>query len=202
MEGPRLIEEIGFLAIPRNSLTDALIILEGTLEGFRVQRIYVDGGSLSKIMYEHCFKGFDAAIKSRLRKSNAPLVGFSGEIYHPVGLIDLRVTMSELGKNKTVLVEFAIVKCCSPYNVFLGRTRMGSFGVERNTMALAHGANVKDKGTCHIEEPGISGRRLRKEPMVSEGSWEEYVVKEKVVIHNDYPDQPVVINDKLSIECK
>ncbi|GKD22984.1 hypothetical protein Tco_1224687 [Tanacetum coccineum] len=46
-------------------------------------------GSSSEIMYEHCFKSFSANTKSRLRKSSAPLVGFSGEIYHPLGLIDL-----------------------------------------------------------------------------------------------------------------
>nr|GEV04566.1 hypothetical protein [Tanacetum cinerariifolium] len=34
-------------------------------------------GSLSEIMYDHCFKSFDVGTKSKLRKSNAPLVGFS-----------------------------------------------------------------------------------------------------------------------------
>ncbi|GJQ97449.1 reverse transcriptase domain-containing protein [Tanacetum coccineum] len=115
VEGPRFTEETVFSAIPRNN-TDAPIILEGKIEGFRVRRIYVDGGSSSEIMYEQCFKIFGANTKSTLRKSSAPLVGFSGEIYHRLGLIDLKVTMGELGKDKTVLLEFAIVKCRSPYN--------------------------------------------------------------------------------------
>ncbi|GJR87910.1 hypothetical protein Tco_0211921, partial [Tanacetum coccineum] len=51
-------------------------------------------------------------------------VGFSGETYHPLGIIDLRVTMGRAGRNKTVLIEFAIIKCRSPYNVIIGRTRM------------------------------------------------------------------------------
>ncbi|GKB06062.1 hypothetical protein Tco_0834295 [Tanacetum coccineum] len=65
----------------------------------------------SKIMYEHYFKSFIADTKSRLRKSSAPLVGFSGEIYHPLGLIDLRVTMEcrrrewEDDKKKSVLLD-------------------------------------------------------------------------------------------------
>nr|GEV61650.1 reverse transcriptase domain-containing protein [Tanacetum cinerariifolium] len=49
-EEPRVTEEIEFPSIPRNSLTDALIILEGTIEGFRVRRIYVDRGNSSEIM--------------------------------------------------------------------------------------------------------------------------------------------------------
>ncbi|GJR49403.1 putative reverse transcriptase domain-containing protein [Tanacetum coccineum] len=76
MEGPRLKKKIAFPEIPQNSLTDAPVILEGTIEGFRVRRIYVDGGSSSDIMYEHYFKSFGAGTKSRLWKSNAPLVGF------------------------------------------------------------------------------------------------------------------------------
>ncbi|GJV36172.1 hypothetical protein Tco_1408649 [Tanacetum coccineum] len=77
MERPGLTEEIAFPVIPQSSLTDAPIILEGTIEGYHVRRIYVDGGSSSEIMYGHCFKSFGADIKSRLRKAITPLVGFS-----------------------------------------------------------------------------------------------------------------------------
>nr|GFC52904.1 reverse transcriptase domain-containing protein [Tanacetum cinerariifolium] len=102
-------------------------------------------------------------------KSSALLVGFSGEIYHPLGLIDLKVTMGEPGRNKTILLEFAIVKCRSPYNVILGRMGIRSLGaeslkgmqadrrnaefIERNTMVSAHKADVKDKRAGHIVEP-------------------------------------------------
>ncbi|GJT15745.1 reverse transcriptase domain-containing protein [Tanacetum coccineum] len=65
------------------------IILEGAIEGYHIRRIYVDGGSSSEIMYEHCFKSFGADVKSKLRKASALLVGFSSETYHPLGLIDL-----------------------------------------------------------------------------------------------------------------
>ncbi|GKD92450.1 hypothetical protein Tco_1372287 [Tanacetum coccineum] len=77
-------------------------------------------------MYEHCFKNLNVNIWSRLRRCRAPLIGFSGETYHPLGVIDLRVTMGEAGRNKTMLMEFAIVKFCSPYNVIIGRTGMRS----------------------------------------------------------------------------
>ncbi|GKA71414.1 putative reverse transcriptase domain-containing protein [Tanacetum coccineum] len=56
-------EEIVFLAIPRGNLTDTPIILEATTRGFKVQRIYIDEGSSSEIMYEHCFKSFGAHTK-------------------------------------------------------------------------------------------------------------------------------------------
>nr|GEW41027.1 reverse transcriptase domain-containing protein [Tanacetum cinerariifolium] len=106
MEGPGLTKEIDFSAIPKNSLTCAPIILEGMIKGYYLRRIYVDGGSSLEIIYEHCFKSFDADIKSRLKKSIVPLIRFSGKIYHPLGLVDLRVTMGEPGRNKTMLQEF------------------------------------------------------------------------------------------------
>ncbi|GJW70824.1 hypothetical protein Tco_0127741 [Tanacetum coccineum] len=60
--------------------------------------------------------------------------GFSGETYHPLGLIDQWVTMGEAGRNKIVLMEFAIVKCHSPYNVLMGRTGMRSLGAVVSTI--------------------------------------------------------------------
>ncbi|GKB58335.1 hypothetical protein Tco_0914521 [Tanacetum coccineum] len=62
VEEPRLTEEVTYPAIPQNSLTNAPIILEGTIEGFQVRGIYVDEGSSLKIMYEHCLLGSGFAI--------------------------------------------------------------------------------------------------------------------------------------------
>ncbi|GKB99975.1 hypothetical protein Tco_0986112 [Tanacetum coccineum] len=124
-----LTDELTFLAIPQNQLTDEPIILEGMIKGHQVRRILVDGGSLSKINYEHCFKSLIINIRSRLRRCRTPLVGLSGETYHPLGVIDLRVTMGKARRNKTVLMEFAIIKCHSPYNAIIRRTKMRILGV-------------------------------------------------------------------------
>ncbi|GJX14984.1 hypothetical protein Tco_0206742 [Tanacetum coccineum] len=110
---------------------------------------------------------------------------------------------------------FAIVKCRSPYNVILGRTGMRSLGAARSTIhsmikfTMANGvATLKTSWEAlricrHIEEMQNSWEETPgKEPMTPEGSWEEDTVKEKVVIHDDRLDQPIVINGKLSIECK
>ncbi|GKE65806.1 hypothetical protein Tco_1519967, partial [Tanacetum coccineum] len=102
---PILKEEITFPPIPQNNLTDGPIILE---------------------YWKGQLKNFDASIRSRLRKFKSLLVGLSGETYYPLGLVDLKVTMGEPGRSKTVLLEFAIVKCCSPHNAIMGRTDMRS----------------------------------------------------------------------------
>nr|GEV02196.1 hypothetical protein [Tanacetum cinerariifolium] len=50
------------------------------------------------------------------------------------GIVDLCVTIREVGNNKTVSMEFAIVKCRSPYNVIIGRTRMRSLRAVGSTI--------------------------------------------------------------------
>ncbi|GJV44080.1 hypothetical protein Tco_1428616 [Tanacetum coccineum] len=41
-----------------------------------------------------------------MRKSNAPLVGFSRDIYHPLGLVDLQVTMGDQKKQDSPIGIF------------------------------------------------------------------------------------------------
>ncbi|GJX64920.1 hypothetical protein Tco_0299263 [Tanacetum coccineum] len=94
----------------------------------------MDGGSSLKVMYEHCFRNLGSDLKARLRESRVPLVGFSREVNNPLGVIDLNVTMGELDRLQTVMMEFAVVKYHSPYNVILGWTRMRSLGALASTM--------------------------------------------------------------------
>ncbi|GKA21799.1 reverse transcriptase domain-containing protein [Tanacetum coccineum] len=46
---------------------------------FRRSWIYVDGGSSSEVMYEHCFRNLRAKTRAKLKESRTPLVGVSGE---------------------------------------------------------------------------------------------------------------------------
>ncbi|GJU55654.1 reverse transcriptase domain-containing protein [Tanacetum coccineum] len=52
--------EISFHSIPGCQLVNSPIILEALIEGFRVCMIYVDGGSSSEVMYEHCLRSLGA----------------------------------------------------------------------------------------------------------------------------------------------
>ncbi|GJU86509.1 RNA-directed DNA polymerase, eukaryota [Tanacetum coccineum] len=110
------------------------VVVETIIEGFRVRRIHVDGGSSSEVMYERCFRNLSYRTRSRLRESRIPLVGFSGEVSYPIGVIDLEVTMGEYGKTRTVIMKFAVVKSPSPYNALLGRTGMRSLRAVASTI--------------------------------------------------------------------
>ncbi|GJY41297.1 hypothetical protein Tco_0428567 [Tanacetum coccineum] len=49
------------------------VVVEAMVEGFRVIRIHVDGGSSSEVMYEHCFRSLSYRTRLRLRESRIPL---------------------------------------------------------------------------------------------------------------------------------
>ncbi|GJZ21957.1 hypothetical protein Tco_0558996 [Tanacetum coccineum] len=73
-------------------------------------------------------------IRSRLRRCMIPMIGFSKETYHPLGVIDLRVTLGKEGRSKMMLMTFAIIKCRSPYNIIIGRTGMRSLRAVGSTI--------------------------------------------------------------------
>ncbi|GJQ90012.1 hypothetical protein Tco_0001151 [Tanacetum coccineum] len=97
---------IAFSSVPRYQLMDCPMVVDALIEGFRVRRIHVDGGSSSEVI----------------------------ELNYPLGVIDLEVTMGEYGKIQIVIIEFAVVKSPSPYNALLGRMGMRSLGAVASTI--------------------------------------------------------------------
>ncbi|GAV86562.1 hypothetical protein CFOL_v3_29992, partial [Cephalotus follicularis] len=55
---------------------------------FTMKRILIDSGSLTDILYKHAFDQLKITT-DQLRPVNTPLVGFAGEMVHPLGSIDL-----------------------------------------------------------------------------------------------------------------
>ncbi|GJY72883.1 hypothetical protein Tco_0477314 [Tanacetum coccineum] len=134
-------------------------------------------GKLTNLVKEHFERSFGAHTRSKLRKSSAPLVGFFKEIYHPLGLMDLQVTMGESSRSKTTLLEFAIVKCRSHYTVILGRMGIRSLGAVGSTIhSIVKFLTVNGNQR-------IPGRRLGKEPLIPQESYEED--RERGRIHVD-----------------
>ncbi|GKA35864.1 reverse transcriptase domain-containing protein [Tanacetum coccineum] len=171
-------------------LMNCPVVVEVMIEGFRVRRIYVNGGSSSEVMYEHCFRNLSYRTRSRMRESRIPLVGFSREVSYPMRVIDLEVTMGEYEKTRTVIIEFAVVKSPSPYNALLVanprvslapvETRSRRPGKEPMQLDDMEERRQLDKG----KKPPKSG------------------TKEKIVVNDNYPEQLVTIGGGLSAECR
>ncbi|GKD96380.1 hypothetical protein Tco_1380277 [Tanacetum coccineum] len=80
--------------------------------------MYVDGGSASEILYDHCFSRLRPEIKKQLIPAIAPLIGFSGEI---IGQIQLLVKIGDEEHSASAWMNFMVVRSSSPYNGINGR---------------------------------------------------------------------------------
>nr|GEW22408.1 reverse transcriptase domain-containing protein [Tanacetum cinerariifolium] len=95
---------IAFPSVPRYQLMNCPVVIDAMIEGFRVRKIYVDGGSSSK----SCMR-----------------------IALGILITGREVIIEEYGRTGTVIMEFTVVKSPSPYNDLLGRTGMRSLGATR-----------------------------------------------------------------------
>nr|GEV69140.1 retrotransposon protein, putative, Ty3-gypsy subclass [Tanacetum cinerariifolium] len=78
-------------------ISDEPLLVEAEVEGYLVRKIYVDGGELVEVMFEHCFKNLSQRIKARLKETQIDLVGFAREAAKPLGKIDLEVCFGRMG---------------------------------------------------------------------------------------------------------
>jgi hypothetical protein len=73
-----------------------------------------------------------------MQSPETPLVGFSGQILWPLGVISLPLTLFDYkGRGiKTVIMNFMVVRAPLPYNVILGRPGMRRLGAIASTIHL------------------------------------------------------------------
>nr|GEV45244.1 reverse transcriptase domain-containing protein [Tanacetum cinerariifolium] len=79
-------EVISFPPLGEEDGMEGPMIIETEMRGHCVHRMYVDGGSSSEILYEHCFNRFCSEVRTQMIPATTQLVGFSGEIW-PLGQI-------------------------------------------------------------------------------------------------------------------
>nr|GEW73557.1 reverse transcriptase domain-containing protein [Tanacetum cinerariifolium] len=113
---------ISFPTLGEEDGTEGPMIIEAGMGGHCVHRIYVDGGSSSEILYEHCFSKFRPEIKNQLILANTSLVGFSGEIIWPLGQRSLLVRIGDEEHSMSAWMNFMVVISPSPYNEIIGRS--------------------------------------------------------------------------------
>nr|GEX90747.1 reverse transcriptase domain-containing protein [Tanacetum cinerariifolium] len=154
--------------------TKGLMIIEAEMGGHYVHRMYVNGGSSSEILYEHCFSKFSPKIKKQLISANTPLVGFSGEIIWPLWQISLLVKIGDEEHSMSAWINFMVGRSPSPYNGIIGRPRVRKIRAIPSTMhgmlkfLVAGGIVTLRSGMiipleCSmVSEPGYRGLSLTK----------------------------------------
>ncbi|GJY64622.1 reverse transcriptase domain-containing protein [Tanacetum coccineum] len=83
--------------------------------------MYVDEGSSSEILYEHCFKRLRPEAKNQMVPATTPLIGFSGEVIWLMGQISMPVKIGDAKHSTSTWMNFMVVRSPSPYNGIIGR---------------------------------------------------------------------------------
>ncbi|GJS22988.1 reverse transcriptase domain-containing protein [Tanacetum coccineum] len=181
------------LAILMEDGTEGPMIIEVEMGGNFVHRMYLDGGSSSEIMYEHCFSRFRPEVRSQMVPATTPLVGFSGEIIWPLGHISLLVKIGDEEHSTSAWMNFMVIRSSSPYNGIIGRTEVRRIQAVPST---AHGmlkfpvtggtVTLRSSRIVPLECTMVSGPGTQ-QPVINQVTEE----KIKEAIHPEYPEQTI-----------
>ena len=95
------------------------------IANLKVGRILIDTGSAADIISLAALKNLSFP-EDALQDITHPLVGFGGNVIHPVGRIDLPVRFGQKGEGRDMVVRFLVVKELTGYNVILGRPTLNA----------------------------------------------------------------------------
>ncbi|GAV71033.1 hypothetical protein CFOL_v3_14527 [Cephalotus follicularis] len=100
-----------------------------------MKMILIDNGSSVDILYKHAFDQLRIPT-DQLKPVKTPLVGFGGEMVHPLGSIDLSVVAGTTPCQTQVEMTFLVVDTPSPYNAIIGRPSLNLMEVIVSTRHL------------------------------------------------------------------
>ncbi|GJZ04634.1 reverse transcriptase domain-containing protein [Tanacetum coccineum] len=196
------VSEITFPPLITSSGTEGPLIIEAEIGGHMIHRMYVDGGSSTEVLCEHCFNRLRPEIKSQMVSATTSLTGFSGKTIWPLGQLRLLVTIGDAEHSTKAWMNFIIVRSLSPYNGIIGRHGIKEIQAVPST---AHkmlkfpvdGEIVTIRSTILIPAEcatmTTSSKEILKEAEVRHENF-------KVALHPNFPDQEVEIGGTLSVK--
>ncbi|GFY97532.1 hypothetical protein Acr_12g0000730 [Actinidia rufa] len=114
---------------------DDALVVSAVIANFNVQRILIDNGSSADILFISAFERMKIGL-DKLPPFHTPLIGFGGNTTHPLGWINLPITLGTETHQITVWQDFIVVDCPSPYNAILGRPTLGGIKTITSTYHL------------------------------------------------------------------
>nr|GEZ54065.1 reverse transcriptase domain-containing protein [Tanacetum cinerariifolium] len=116
--------EITFPSLATSSGAERPLVIEAEIGRNMIHRMYVDGGSSTEVLYEHCFNRLRPEVKNQMVPTTTLLTGFSGETIWPLRQLRLLVTIGDADHSTRAWLNFMIVRSLSPYNGIIGRPRI------------------------------------------------------------------------------
>ncbi|GFY98634.1 hypothetical protein Acr_13g0000350 [Actinidia rufa] len=114
---------------------DDALVVSAVIANFNVQRILIDNGSSADILFVSAFERMKVGL-DKLHPFHTPLIGFGGNTTHPLGWINLPITLGMEPHQTTVWQDFIVVDCPSPYKAILGRPTLGGIKAITSTYHL------------------------------------------------------------------
>nr|GEW51294.1 reverse transcriptase domain-containing protein [Tanacetum cinerariifolium] len=192
--------KISFPHLGDEDRTKGPMIIEAEIKGHFIHRIYLDGGSASEILYEHCFNRLRSELKNQMVPATTTLIGFSEEIIWPMGQILLLVKIGDAKHSTFTRMNFVVVRSPSLYNGIIGRLgvrkiqavpstahRMLKFPVPGGVLTL------KSNRIIQLECTMVFG--LEAQPSSITQAAEERI---KVEIRPEFPEQTIAIGSTLT----
>ncbi|GJU16887.1 reverse transcriptase domain-containing protein [Tanacetum coccineum] len=194
--------EIKFPPLANSDGTEGPLVIEAEIGRHMIHRMYIDGGSSTEVLYEHCFNQLRPEIKSQMVPATTSLTGFSRETIWPLGQLRLLVTIGDADHYTRAWMNFMIVRSMSPYNGIIGRSGIREIQAVPST---AHGmlkfpvdgGIVTIRSTILIPAECVtvitSPKEIPKEAVVRPENF-------KVAIHLNFTEQEVAIGETLSLK--
>ncbi|GJZ97628.1 reverse transcriptase domain-containing protein [Tanacetum coccineum] len=193
--------EIMFPPLADSDGTEGPLVIEAEIGGHMIHRIYIDEGSSTKILYEHCFNQLHPEIRSQMVPVRTSLTSFSGETIWPLRQLRLLMTTGDADHYTKVWMNFMIVRSISQYNSIIGRPGIREIQAVPSTAHEmlkfpADGGIVTIRSTILIPAECATVITSPKEIPKEAGTSHQNL---KVAIHLNFPDQEVAIGGTLSL---
>ncbi|GJR68658.1 reverse transcriptase domain-containing protein [Tanacetum coccineum] len=193
------ISEITFPSLTTSNGTEGSLVIEAEIGGHMIHRMYIDGGSSTEVLYEHCFNQLGPEIKNQMVPATTSLTGFSGETIWPLGQLRLLVTIGDAYHSTRAWMNFIVVRSLSPYNGIIRRPGIREIQAVPSTSHrllkfLVDGGMVTIRSTILILTECAtvitSSKEIPKEAGVRHENF-------KVALHPNFPNQEVAIGGTL-----
>ncbi|GJW65349.1 reverse transcriptase domain-containing protein [Tanacetum coccineum] len=187
--------EISFPPLGKEDGTEGPMIIEAEIGGHFIHRIYVDRGSVSVILYEHCFNRLRPKVKNQMVSATAPLISFSGEVIWPMRQILLPIKIGDTEHSTSTWMNFVVVRSPSPYNGIIGRPGVRKIQAIPSTthemlkFPVPGGILImRSNRIIPLECTMVSGQEAQTSNAIQ--ATKERI---KVAIHLEYPEQTIAI---------
>ncbi|GFY88793.1 hypothetical protein Acr_06g0007330 [Actinidia rufa] len=183
---------------------DDALVVSAVIANFNVQRILIDNGSSADILFISAFERMKIGL-DKLHPFHTPLIGFGGNTMHPLGWINLSITLGSEPHQTTVWQDFIVVDCPSPYNAILGRPTLGGIKAITSTYHLKLKFPTPTgigeiKGDQKVARDEVEQLALADPRETNNTKPLEETVP--ISIHPEYPDRHIMIGTELTSELR